>query len=83
MVVVLAVVVVVVVADVVVVAGVVVLGALYTGLGVAVLGLALGLVATLLAAEYEFCEPDGKESVSWELKLDVGKLTGFEVFGFS
>ena len=61
----LAVVVVVVVVDVADV--VVVLGALYTGLGVAVLGLALGLVATLLAAEYEFCEPDGKESESWEL----------------
>ena len=64
---------------VVVVVVVVVLGALYTGRGVVVVGFGLGLVTTLLAvAEYEFCDPEGKESASWE--LNVGKLTGFEAF---
>ena len=50
----------------VVVVVVVVLGALYTGRGVVVVGFGLfGLITTLLAvAEYEFCDPDWKESAS-------------------
>ena len=63
-VVVLAVVVEAVVVLVVVVAVVVVLGALYTGRGVVVVGFGLALVTTLLVAEYEFCDPEGKESAS-------------------
>ena len=45
-----------------VVVAVVVLGALYTGRGVVVVG--FGLDTTLLEAEYEFCDPEGNESVS-------------------